>query len=219
MIRREQQVWLDNRSWLNSENTCCRWQLHRSCVCSYWFRFIFISGNTHVFYLHLSHRTPSHQPDPPKATATKIVLSDSIGDAASAGLGSCLQYNNTICKHVNTSWIKQCYTTSSQKKSLMEQPSIWEAAWIRETGEHNFSLWSTVWLILRLNQIQPHSSRQACNFDMVSQQHDFIMESFWVHSALTTFATLHAQKYISDLVYRELLYNLVSEKVGILFKM
>lgn len=93
--------------------------------------------------------------NPPTATTTKIVLSDSIGNAASAGLGSCLQDYNMICEHVNTSWIKQCSLHASQQRSPMERPSVWEAAWIRESEEHNFSLWTTVSLSLfQLNQIQ-----------------------------------------------------------------
>lgn len=96
----------------------------------------------------------SRQPNPPTETTTKIVLSDSIGNAASAGLGSSLQDYNMICEHVNTSWIKQCSLHASQQKSLMEQPSVSKAAWIRETEEHNFSLWSSVLLsFFQLNQI------------------------------------------------------------------
>lgn len=54
-----------------------------------------------LFFFILSPRWHSHQPNTSIATTTKIVLSDSIGNAASAGL-------DLICERVNTSWIKQC---------------------------------------------------------------------------------------------------------------
>lgn len=130
-------------------SSCCWWQLHRLCVSTARFRSFVLSGR--IFSLHLSPMLTSRQPNPPTATTTKIVLSDSIGNAASAGLGSCLQDYNMICEHVNTSWIKQRSLHASQQKSLMEQLSVW----IRETEEHNFSLRSTVLLsFFQLNQIR-----------------------------------------------------------------
>lgn len=64
-------------------------------------KFFILSGSR--FPLRHSHHTK-----PSTAATTKIVLSDSDGNAASAGPGCCQQEYNMICEHVNTSWIKQC---------------------------------------------------------------------------------------------------------------
>lgn len=64
-------------------------------------KFFILSGSR--FPLHHSHHAK-----PSAAATTEIVLSDSDGNAASAGPGCCQQEYNMICEHVNTSWIKQC---------------------------------------------------------------------------------------------------------------
>lgn len=87
------------------------------CVSTATFRVFILSGS--IFSLHLSPRLPSRQTNPPTATTTKIVLSDSTENATSAGLGSCLQDYNMICEHVNTSWIKQRSLHASEQRSLM----------------------------------------------------------------------------------------------------
>lgn len=92
----EHKVWLDNMFWFNNPAD------GDSVV----FVFFILSGS--IFPLRLSPRSHSRQTNTSTATTTKIVLSDSIGNAASAGLGSCLQDYNMICEHVNTSWIKRC---------------------------------------------------------------------------------------------------------------
>lgn len=70
---------------------------------------------------------------------------------------------------------------ASQQKSLMEQPSVWKVAWIRETEEHNFSLWPTViFSFFQLNQtrcifkaqshmwfLYGHKATQSCVYEVI----------------------------------------------------
>lgn len=92
-------LWLEHKGWLDN---MFRFNNPPADGDSVVFVFFFLSGS--IFPLRLSPRSHSRQTNTSTATTTKIV----IGNAASAGLGSCLQDYNMICEHVNTSWIKRC---------------------------------------------------------------------------------------------------------------
>lgn len=71
---------------------------------------------------------------------------------------------------------------ASQQKSLMEQPWVWKVAWIRETEEHNYSLWPTV-SFFQLNQTWSiFKYSHESDFYMETKQHSYAcMKSFRVH--------------------------------------
>lgn len=141
----EQEVWLDSRFWLNSENTCCRWQLHRLCVYGLIQIHLYLWEQTCILFLSFSQvafsptqptQSSSHQNSPERQHRRCSISRTWLLSAGQRhDLRTCEYFTNPAAllhPHRRRGW-----WNSGQSERMH---------WIRETEEHNFSLWSTVWL-------------------------------------------------------------------------
>lgn len=175
--------WLDARFWLNGEPVLLvvRYVASQSQTLHSLIQ-IPHSLCEHIFLQGYLHINPTH----PRAATTATVKSDSIRNAASAGLGSRLQ-DNMMCKHVNTWWIKQC------NNMPLSGAAWWSNRHCERQREEEKLKNTTIH-----SGPRPHSQSstevkhdpflkysQVCHFLMKGlaiQQHNYIyMESYWVH--------------------------------------